>query len=304
MTRIGNTSLDVFPLCLGGNVFGWTADETQSFAVLDAYAAAGGNFIDTADVYSAWVPGNAGGESETILGRWMADARQPRPDGRSRRRWEARRAWPASRRRRSARPPRTRSAGCGRIASTSTTPTPTTRRRRSRRRSARSTRSCARARSATSRPRTTPSRGSPRRSRSSKRDGPRPLRGAPAALQPRAPGRVRRRTRRPLRPRGARLLPLLRARQRLPHRQVPPRRRRWRARAPRARRSTSTTGAFASSPRSTRSPRSARDDRRGGRARLAPHAADRRRADRQRPHAGAARGAAAGRLAAPHRTTS
>ncbi len=72
MTRIGGTSLDVFPLCLGGNVFGWTADEAQSFAVLDAYAAAGGNFIDTADAYSAWVPGHAGGESETILGRWMA----------------------------------------------------------------------------------------------------------------------------------------------------------------------------------------------------------------------------------------
>lgn len=75
MTKIGTTSLDVFPLCLGGNVFGWTADERQSFAVLDAYAAAGGNFIDTADVYSAWVPGHAGGESETILGRWMAQRR-------------------------------------------------------------------------------------------------------------------------------------------------------------------------------------------------------------------------------------
>jgi aryl-alcohol dehydrogenase-like predicted oxidoreductase len=75
MTKIGATSLDVFPLCLGGNVFGWTADEKQSFAVLDAYAAAGGNFIDTADVYSAWAPGNSGGESETILGRWMAERR-------------------------------------------------------------------------------------------------------------------------------------------------------------------------------------------------------------------------------------
>lgn len=62
----------VFPLCLGGNVFGWTADETASFAVLDAYAEAGGNFIDTADMYSAWVPGHTGGESEAILGRWMA----------------------------------------------------------------------------------------------------------------------------------------------------------------------------------------------------------------------------------------
>ncbi|MEV4742397.1 aldo/keto reductase [Streptomyces sp. NPDC049555] len=65
-------SLTVHPLALGGNVFGWTADEKQSFAVLDAYAEAGGNFIDTADVYSAWVPGNRGGESETILGAWLA----------------------------------------------------------------------------------------------------------------------------------------------------------------------------------------------------------------------------------------
>ncbi len=72
MAKIGTSSLDVFPLCLGGNVFGWTADEKQSFAVLDAYAAAGGNFVDTADAYSAWVPGHHGGESETILGRWLA----------------------------------------------------------------------------------------------------------------------------------------------------------------------------------------------------------------------------------------
>ncbi|MCO1579597.1 aldo/keto reductase [Crossiella sp. SN42] len=72
MARIGTSDLDVFPLCLGGNVFGWTADEQQSFAVLDAYAAAGGNFIDTADVYPAWAEGNSGGESETIIGRWLA----------------------------------------------------------------------------------------------------------------------------------------------------------------------------------------------------------------------------------------
>jgi aryl-alcohol dehydrogenase (NADP+) len=72
MTKIGSTSMDVFPLCLGGNVFGWTATEAESFAVLDAYAAAGGNFVDTADMYSCWVPGNSGGESEAILGRWMA----------------------------------------------------------------------------------------------------------------------------------------------------------------------------------------------------------------------------------------
>ena len=69
--KLGSTDLEVFPLCLGGNVFGWTADERTSFAVLDAYAEAGGNFIDTADSYSAWVPGNVGGESETILGKWM-----------------------------------------------------------------------------------------------------------------------------------------------------------------------------------------------------------------------------------------
>ena len=71
MTRMPHTDLDVFPLSLGGNVFGWTASEEQSFAVLDAYAAAGGNFIDTADMYSCWAPGNSGGESETIIGRWM-----------------------------------------------------------------------------------------------------------------------------------------------------------------------------------------------------------------------------------------
>ncbi|MBS2961598.1 aldo/keto reductase [Actinocrinis puniceicyclus] len=72
MAKLGNTDLDVYGLCLGGNVFGWSADETASFAILDAYAAAGGNFIDTADVYSLWAPGNTGGESERIIGRWLA----------------------------------------------------------------------------------------------------------------------------------------------------------------------------------------------------------------------------------------
>src|ERR1700754_573116 len=72
MGNFGTTDLDLFPLCLGTNVFGWTADERASHAVLDAYAAAGGNFIDTADVYSDWVPGNSGGESETIIGSWLA----------------------------------------------------------------------------------------------------------------------------------------------------------------------------------------------------------------------------------------
>ncbi|WP_086785438.1 aldo/keto reductase [Streptomyces caniscabiei] len=71
LRKLGTSDLEVFPLALGGNVFGWTADEAQSFAVLDAYAAAGGNFIDTADSYSSWVEGNEGGESERIIGRWV-----------------------------------------------------------------------------------------------------------------------------------------------------------------------------------------------------------------------------------------
>jgi aryl-alcohol dehydrogenase (NADP+) len=72
MTRLGATDLDVYGLCLGGNVFGWTADEAASFDVLDAYATAGGNFVDTADTYAAWANGGVGGQSETVLGRWFA----------------------------------------------------------------------------------------------------------------------------------------------------------------------------------------------------------------------------------------
>jgi aryl-alcohol dehydrogenase-like predicted oxidoreductase/2-polyprenyl-3-methyl-5-hydroxy-6-metoxy-1,4-benzoquinol methylase len=75
MARIGTSDLDVFPLALGGNVFGWTADRDESFAVLDAYRAGGGDFIDTADSYSAWKDGNVGGESETIIGQWLASRR-------------------------------------------------------------------------------------------------------------------------------------------------------------------------------------------------------------------------------------
>ena len=70
MTAIGSSDLHVFPLGLGGNTFGWTSDQETSFAVLDAYVAGGGNFIDTSDSYSAWAPGNSGGESETIIGEW------------------------------------------------------------------------------------------------------------------------------------------------------------------------------------------------------------------------------------------
>lgn len=72
MARLADSDIDVFPLCLGGNVFGWTADEAASLEVLDAYHEAGGNFIDTADSYMAAAPGNKGGESETIIGNWMA----------------------------------------------------------------------------------------------------------------------------------------------------------------------------------------------------------------------------------------
>jgi len=68
---LGATGIDIAPLVLGGNVFGWTIDEQTSFAVLDAFVAHGFNAIDTADVYSRWAPGNQGGESETIIGRWL-----------------------------------------------------------------------------------------------------------------------------------------------------------------------------------------------------------------------------------------
>jgi len=70
--QLGSTGIAVSPLCLGGNVFGWTADEEESMTVLDAYAAAGGNFVDTADGYGNWVEGNPRGMSERIIGRWMA----------------------------------------------------------------------------------------------------------------------------------------------------------------------------------------------------------------------------------------
>ena len=77
MTRIGTSDLEVFPLNLGGNVFGWTADRDESFAILDAFIAGGGNFIDTADSYSAWVAGHTGGESERIIGEWLAARGRP-----------------------------------------------------------------------------------------------------------------------------------------------------------------------------------------------------------------------------------
>ena len=69
--KLGQSGLEVSPLALGGNVFGWTADESASFAVLDAFVEAGFDLIDTADMYSVWVPGHKGGESETIIGKWL-----------------------------------------------------------------------------------------------------------------------------------------------------------------------------------------------------------------------------------------
>jgi len=71
LRQIGRSGLEVSPICLGGNVFGWTVDESMSFRLLDAWVDAGMNFVDTADVYSRWAPGHAGGESETILGKWF-----------------------------------------------------------------------------------------------------------------------------------------------------------------------------------------------------------------------------------------
>lgn len=71
---LGSTGIEVSPIMLGGNVFGWTIDEPQSFAVLDTFVDRGFNFIDTADMYSSWIPGNVGGESETILGNWFAQS--------------------------------------------------------------------------------------------------------------------------------------------------------------------------------------------------------------------------------------
>ena len=71
LRMLGHSGLKVYPLCLGGNVFGWTINEKRSIELLDAFVGAGFNFIDTADVYSTWVPGHQGGESETIIGNWM-----------------------------------------------------------------------------------------------------------------------------------------------------------------------------------------------------------------------------------------
>ncbi|WP_374164509.1 aldo/keto reductase [Arcticibacter sp. MXS-1] len=74
--KLGNSELEVSTLCFGGNVFGWTADQNTSFRLLDTFIDLGFNFIDTADVYSRWVPGNQGGESETIIGNWLKNTKK------------------------------------------------------------------------------------------------------------------------------------------------------------------------------------------------------------------------------------
>ncbi|MBP1887139.1 aldo/keto reductase [Sinorhizobium mexicanum] len=78
--RLGRSGLSIAPLVFGGNVFGWTADDKTSFALLDAFFDAGFNAVDTADVYSSWVPGNKGGESETIIGKWLKQSGRARDE--------------------------------------------------------------------------------------------------------------------------------------------------------------------------------------------------------------------------------
>jgi len=75
MAKLGRTDIEIYPLVLGTNTFGWNTGEAEAHAVLDAFTAAGGNLVDTADSYSAWAPGNSGGESETVLGTWIAKNR-------------------------------------------------------------------------------------------------------------------------------------------------------------------------------------------------------------------------------------
>jgi aryl-alcohol dehydrogenase (NADP+) len=78
MAKLGRTDIDIYPLVLGTNTFGWNTEESEAHAVLDAFTAAGGNLIDTADSYSVWAPGNSGGESESVIGTWLAKHRDTR----------------------------------------------------------------------------------------------------------------------------------------------------------------------------------------------------------------------------------
>jgi hypothetical protein len=130
---LGRSGLMVSPLAFGGNVFGWTVDEATSFKLLDAWLDAGFNFVDTADVYSAWVPGHVGGESESIIGKWLKQQRQTQPGGAGHQGRQAdgrRQGGPEAGT--SARPWRRRCGACRPTTSTSTSRTTTMPRRRSR----------------------------------------------------------------------------------------------------------------------------------------------------------------------------
>ena len=135
--RLGQSSLEVGPLALGGNVFGWTADEQRSFEVLDAFVAAGFNLIDTADVYSSWIKGHIGGESESMIGRWL-ERRGRRDDVviATKVGMEMGPGDKGSRAPTSSRPSIARCSDCRPTTSTCTKRTKTTRTRRSRKRSA------------------------------------------------------------------------------------------------------------------------------------------------------------------------
>ncbi len=76
--KLGNSGIEIAPLVFGGNVFGWTTDEKTSFTLLDTFLDSGFNAIDTADSYSRWVPGHQGGESETVIGKWIKARGNPR----------------------------------------------------------------------------------------------------------------------------------------------------------------------------------------------------------------------------------
>ena len=223
---LGPTGISVSSICFGGNVLGWTCDEPTSFAVLDAYAAAGGDFIDTADVYSRWAPGHVGGESEVVLGRWMrargnrkrmivaTKLGNPMGDGPEDKGLAG---------------PRVAAGGRGFPApasrpttSTSTRPTSTTRRRPWTRRCVPSTRWSSRARPARSAPRTTAAKRFGEALDASRKLGVAAYATLQPCLQPRGARRLRGGAGAPLPRARDRGHPLLLARRRLPHRQVPP----------------------------------------------------------------------------------
>ena len=264
LRRLGRTDLSIAPMVLGGNVFGWTADKKTSFAVLDRFAEAGLNAIDTADAYSTWVPGNKGGESETIIGEWMK-ARGNR--GRIDRHHQGRLAdgpgqggpqGPLHRRggRSVAEAPADRR---DRPLSRRTGPTW---RRRSTRRSAAYQRLIEKGKIRWCGASNLTVELLEAAIAAAKARGGAALRGAAARIQSRRPQRVRIGPRRPLHARGDRRHHLFQPRQGLPVGQVPQRGGpRPRARAAAASRPISIRAAFASSTRSTRSRRVTRPSR-------------------------------------------